>query len=154
MRDAPCWRTYRRPWTRRRYQLPVGHAERPLPGCPTPGSPTHAQADGELLGPLGEEDLRLALAPLGDAAPALPVVTSGDLAWLRRHLEALDRHPATADQHLADALRTVDRLTAVRTREFLLSSWPGSLPELVIRRAYVTAAGRPASASDWTHWPR
>ncbi|MEU2447911.1 hypothetical protein ABZ588_30955 [Streptomyces althioticus] len=108
------------------------------------------RADDALLGPLGEQDLRLALDPLGDAAPALPIVTSGDLARLRRVLAALDRHPATADQHLAHALRTVDRLaTAVRTREFILSSWPGSLPESErIRRAYVTAAGQPASASD------
>ncbi|SFF65852.1 hypothetical protein [Streptomyces mirabilis] len=108
------------------------------------------RAGGTLLGPLGEEDLRLALDPLGDAAPALPVLTSDDLTRLRRTLAALGRHPATADPPLAYALRTVDRLaTAVRTREFLLSSWPGSLPKSErIRRAYVTAVGRPASASD------
>ncbi|MGX5211106.1 vWA-MoxR associated conflict system protein [Streptomyces violaceus] len=110
----------------------------------------HTAGNGGLLRAVGEEDLRRALEPLGEAVAAFAVATAGDLGRLRRILEALGQHVARPDQHITYALRTIDRLTdAVRTCEFLSSSWPGKpLESDRIRRAYAVAARQPAPESN------
>ncbi|MEU3879836.1 MULTISPECIES: vWA-MoxR associated conflict system protein [Streptomyces] len=110
----------------------------------------HTIRAGGLLRALGDEDLRRALEPFGEAVVDIPIATVGDLGRLRRTLESLEPAPATPDQHTVNALRVLDRLMdAARTSEFLSSSWPGRpLQSDRIRRAYAIAARRPAPDSD------
>ncbi|MEV0170502.1 hypothetical protein AB0I00_05150 [Streptomyces sp. NPDC050803] len=93
----------------------------------------YAAGGGPLLGPLGEEELRWALEPLGER----PVATVADLERVRQSLLALDQGPATAC-----ALRSLDRLSDTLRTLGLLRSWPLTSDRL--RRAFRTAAGSAA----------
>ncbi|MGW2384259.1 hypothetical protein [Streptomyces sp. YU58] len=105
----------------------------------------HRPGGGPLLGPLGEEELRWALEPLGETVPPGPWGTVADLERIRPAL----RGPAAHPHALAYAARVLDRLSdTVRTTD-LLRSWPGApLTSDRLRRAFRAAAGSAAPRSS------
>ncbi|MFE9025482.1 hypothetical protein ACFYOA_04305 [Streptomyces iakyrus] len=101
--------------------------------------PAHA---GALLGPLGEEELRWVLEPLGAAVPTAVPGTAAELQRLRETLTELRRAGTTDAYEVTLALRIVDGLSVALRTTALLLRWPGGpLTSVRLRRAFSAAAG-------------
>ncbi|MBD0839763.1 hypothetical protein ICC28_13765 [Streptomyces sp. TRM68416] len=98
----------------------------------------HTAGHGPLLGPVAEDELRWALAPLGEAVPT----ARADLERLRGSLRARPSEAAACALRVADALAD-----ALRTAK-LLREWPGSLTSDRLRRAFTTAAKGAVTVPD------
>ncbi|MGW4607144.1 hypothetical protein [Streptomyces lannensis] len=104
----------------------------------------HRIRAGDVVGPIANEELQLALDPLGCSALLQTPVTG--VQELERLRLMLCDHSSGSAEELAWALRVVDGvLDGLRTVELLTTSWPGSRPTSErLRRALWSAAGRAA----------
>ncbi|SHI52283.1 hypothetical protein [Streptomyces sp. 3214.6] len=102
----------------------------------------HAAHGGTLLGPLGAEELRWALEPLGEAVPPSPPDAAEDLTRLRETLSELSRDGTADACDVTSALHVVGGLSDALRTTALLRRWPGApLTSPRLRRAFSAAAG-------------
>ncbi|MEU3992011.1 hypothetical protein AB0F24_27270 [Streptomyces platensis] len=109
----------------------------------------HRQGGGTLLGPVGEEDLRWALLPLGEEVSPLPISTPADLEDLRQRLHSRRQGGVGSTDVVTLALRVIDGLVdSIRTIDLLLS-WPGNrLTTSRLKRAGRAAGGSTVYSPD------
>ncbi|MFF3543745.1 hypothetical protein ACFYXD_18120 [Streptomyces platensis] len=103
----------------------------------------HDRTGGLLLGPIGEEELRSALVPLGKEDFVAKISDLTDLDRLRQELLKIREGPDVSVD-AEGALRVIRGLREAHRTKELLASWPGekTLTSIRLRHAVREASGR------------